>query len=95
MRHICSALCWATKVLHVVHRSAVAGSRCARATCRTPPAAFVPAVGGHTSPPCCRPLPHPVTVVDREVTVDDLKPMNDWRNNHEFWYQVRAWPDRL
>ena len=48
-----------------------------------------------TSPPCCRPLQHPVTVVDREVTVDDLKPMNDGRNHHEVWYQVRAWPDRL
>ena len=27
-------------------------------------------------------------MVDREVTIDDLKPLNDYRSNHEFWYQV-------
>jgi hypothetical protein len=30
----------------------------------------------------------PEDVVEREVTVDDLKPLNDWTNNHEFWYQI-------
>ncbi|KAI7844116.1 hypothetical protein COHA_002255 [Chlorella ohadii] len=30
----------------------------------------------------------PEDVVDREVTIDDLKPMNDYRNRHEYWYQV-------
>lgn len=33
-------------------------------------------------------------MVDREVTIDDLKPMNDYRNRHEYWYQVGAcWYD--